>query len=68
MFEDIRPHAQITFLIPNGIGRDGVEYKRKTGRAVMHGPAGWVVNGGGPHGTPYVVTEANYLHHKNARA
>jgi hypothetical protein len=29
----------------------------RTGRAVMRGPCGWVLNMGGPHGTPAVATE-----------
>lgn len=30
----------------------------QTGRAVMLGPAGWVLNMGGAHGTPAVPAEA----------
>lgn len=60
-FEDIKPRSKVTFLIPNGIGRNGVEYKEKTGRVVMRGTYGWVVNGGGRHGTPYVVEEKNFV-------
>lgn len=30
--------------------------QERTGRAVMLGPAGWVLNMGGPHGTPAVAT------------
>jgi putative N-acetylmannosamine-6-phosphate epimerase len=29
--------------------------QRRTGRAVMRGPAGWVLNMGGPHGTPAIA-------------
>jgi|TARA_Y100000296_G_C5123816_1_gene231792 hypothetical protein len=60
-FDDIKPRSLVTFLIPNGIGRNGVEYKEKSGRAVMKGPHGWVINGGGRHGTPHVVSEENFV-------
>lgn len=29
--------------------------KQRTGRAVMRGPYGWVLNMGGRHGTPFVA-------------
>ena len=60
-FDQIKPRSLVTFLIPNGIGKDGVEYKQKKGRAVMRGPHGWVVNGGGRYGTPFVVSSENFL-------
>lgn len=31
------------------------------GRAVMRGPAGWVLNLGGRYGTPGIATEANIV-------
>ena len=31
------------------------------GRAVLKGPHGWVVNAGGRHGVPKIVSEANYI-------
>ena len=31
----------------------------RTGRAVMRGPAGWVLNMRGPHGTPEIATAEN---------
>jgi hypothetical protein len=55
--EQIRPGDRVTIWRPNGIGRHGVEWKQATGRAVMLGPAGWVLNMGGKHGTPAVATE-----------
>jgi hypothetical protein len=48
---------KVTILVPNDIGRNGIEWKEKTGRAVMRGPAGWVLNMGGRYGTPAVATE-----------
>ena len=32
-----------------------------TGRAVMRGPAGWVLNMGGPHGTPAIADVQNIV-------
>lgn len=33
----------------------------RTGRAVMRGPHGWVLNMGGPHGTPAIASEENIV-------
>lgn len=66
-YEDIQHGDRVTCLIPNGIGRsfDGgrvQEYKKKTGSAVMHSSAGgWVLNGGGRHGTPILVDAENFV-------
>jgi hypothetical protein len=38
------------------VDRFGVE---RSGRAVMRGPAGWVLNMGGRHGTPGIATHEN---------
>lgn len=59
---------KVTILIPNGIGRDGVEYRPKTGRAVMHSAnGGWVLNMGGRHGTPGIATVENTVRIQKAR-
>lgn len=39
-----------------------VPHTRVTGRAVMRGPAGWVINTGGEHGTPAIADEENIVH------
>jgi hypothetical protein len=57
----IRAGDRVTILVPSGIGRDGIEWKAKTGRAVMPGPAGWALNMGGRFGTPGVATEDNLV-------
>lgn len=57
----IRPGYRVTILVPAGIGRNGMEYTPRTGRAVMRGPAGWVLNMGGRYGTPRVATESNVV-------
>lgn len=66
-FADIKAGSRVTILIPCGIGRDGQEYKPKTGRAVMRGPYGWVLNMGGRYGTPAIATVENTLRVSNAR-
>jgi hypothetical protein len=57
----IKAGDKVTILVPAGIGRDGQEWKPKTGRAVMRGPHGWVLNMGGPHGTPGVASPENIV-------
>jgi hypothetical protein len=64
----IKAGDKVTILVPNGIGRNGVEYKEKTGTAVMLGPAGWVLNLGGRHGTPGIASEKNTVRVKKGRA
>lgn len=51
ILDAIRPGDRVTI-----INRFGQEH---TGRAVMRGPYGWVLNMGGKHGTPAVATEEN---------
>ena len=41
--------------------------KQHTGRAVMRGPAGWVLNMGGRYGTPGIATEENTVNVSPAR-
>lgn len=49
----IRPGDRVTI-----VDRFGVE---RTGRAVMRGPHGWVLNMGGKHGTPGIATDENIV-------
>lgn len=60
-FEQIKNGDKVTILIPNGFGRHGQEWREKTGRAIMRGPAGWVLNMGGAYGTAGVATERNFV-------
>lgn len=53
LLEEIRHGDKVT--ISSRYGRD------RTGRAVMRGPAGWVLNMGGRHGTPAVATTENLV-------
>ena len=52
LIEAVRPGSRVTILTPHG--------NLRTGRAVMrssHG--GWVLNGGGRHGTPLLADDRN---------
>lgn len=60
-FKNLKPQSRVTFLVPNGIGRNGQEWKQKTGRVVMAFESHVVVNGGGRFGTPHVVDEKNFV-------
>lgn len=43
-FASIRPHDCVTIFVPGGLSKFGYEWQQATGRVVMRGPAGWVVN------------------------
>ena len=58
---------RVTILVPCGCGRNGVEYRPQTGRAVMRGPAGWVLNMGGPYGTPAIASAENIVSIRKSR-
>ena len=60
-YEDIRVGDRVVCRVPAGIGRHRPETKEAEGRAVMPGPAGWVLNMGGRHGTPQVVDPENFV-------
>lgn len=66
-FNSIRPRDRVRFLIPAGIGRNGPEFKEKSGSAVLCYSDRVIVNGGGRHGTPYVVDERNYVGHSSPK-
>ncbi len=53
ILDTIRPGDRVTIRSRFGGPR--------TGRAVMRGPTGWVLNMGGPHGTPAVATPENIV-------
>lgn len=52
----IRPGDRVTIVDRFG--------KKRTGRAVMRGPYGWVLNLGGAHGTPGIADNENIWHVK----
>jgi hypothetical protein len=53
LYNSIRHGTEVMIETPHG--------SRLTGRAVMLGPAGWVLNLGGPHGTPGIASEENVI-------
>ena len=53
MFKEIQIGDTVYFSTPHS--------KELKGKAVMKGPIGWVVNMGGRHGMPNVVTERNFI-------
>jgi len=59
MFEDIHIGDTVYFSTPHT--------REMKGRAVMKGPAGWVVNAGGKHGMPKVVSERNFIRLRKGR-
>lgn len=52
-YNDIKPGSQVTMLDEQG--------NEQTGRAMMPGPAGWVLNLGGQYGTPGIVDKENFV-------
>ena len=53
ILDSIRPGMRVTIV--NHFGR------QQSGKAVMRGPGGWVLNLGGPHGTPGIADEHNIV-------
>jgi len=53
MIQCIRPGNRVT--IRDRFGQE------RAGYAVMRGPAGWVLNMGGRHGTPAIANEENIV-------
>jgi hypothetical protein len=59
---------RVTILVPAGIGREGQEWSKATGRAVMRNDYGWALNMGGTHGTPGVATTRNIVSVRKGKA
>jgi hypothetical protein len=53
LFASIKVGSRVTIRTPYG--------QVRTGRAVMRGPAGWVLNLGGRYGTPGIADERNVI-------
>lgn len=51
LVDAIKPGDRVTIV--NRFGQS------RTGRAVLRGPAGWVLNMGGAHGTPAIADDRN---------
>jgi hypothetical protein len=53
IYSSIRPGSRVTIVTPQG--------QFRTGKAVMRGPFGWVLNMGGRYGTPGIASESNTI-------
>lgn len=53
VLDTIKAGDRVTIRTPHG--------SILTGKAVMRGPAGWVLNLGGAHGTPGIASAANLV-------
>lgn len=53
LMRNVRAGDRVTIETPHG--------QRRTGRAVMVGPAGWVLDMGGPHGTRAIADAFNIV-------
>lgn len=73
LIREIRIGSTVTIRVPNGIGRDGQEWKEAKGRATivnfLRDPANLTValNMGGRFGTPGVATVSNIVAVGNKR-
>lgn len=59
LFNLIKPGSTVGIITSHG--------SKLSGRVVMRGPAGWVFNAGGPHGTPAIADERNTIYVGGAR-
>ncbi len=58
----VRAGDRVTVLVFAGQGMRGKEYRTKSGIAVMpSAEGGWVLDGGGRHGTPVLAHAANIV-------
>jgi len=57
LFDRIKPRSKVTIITPHG--------SKLIGKAVMKGPAGWVINLGGKYGTPAIASENNVIAVRN---
>lgn len=53
LFDRIRARSKVTIITPLN--------QKVSGRAVMKGPCGWVLNMGGKYGSPAIATEDNIV-------
>lgn len=58
---DLKKGDTVTMLVPNGIGRNGREYKEAKGKVVIPSGTHATVNMGGQYGRPGVVTPENIV-------
>ena len=53
LIDSIQHGDKVTIITPHG--------NKLTGKAVMKGPAGWVLNLGGKYGTPGIASDENTI-------
>jgi hypothetical protein len=61
VFSKARRGDTVVINVPNGIGRNGPEFKHARGRVVMAFSTHLVLNGGGRYGRPLVADATNYV-------
>ena len=59
LIDAVRAGDRVTIITPHG--------SKLTGRAVMKGPAGWVLNLGGKYGTPGIASDENTISVRNIK-
>lgn len=64
----IRPGDRVTILVPAGFGRNGQEYKARTGVARICSGTHAALNMGGRYGTPGVATPDNIVSVRKAKS
>lgn len=58
---DLKKGDTVTILVPNGIGRNGQEYKEAKGKVVIPSGTHAALNMGGQYGRPGVATPQNIV-------
>jgi hypothetical protein len=58
---NLRRGDKVTIFVPNGIGRNGTEWKESTGKVVIPSGTHAALNMGGQYGTPGLVTPQNIV-------
>lgn len=64
---NLRPGDRVTILVPNGIGRNGQEWKEATGTVIIASGTHATLNMGGRNGTPGVVTPENFVRYREGK-
>ena len=59
LYDQIKPQARVGIITPHG--------SKLLGKVVMRGPAGWVLNMGGRHGTPGIASPENVIYVSGAK-
>jgi hypothetical protein len=65
--QNLRPGDRVTILVSGGIGRNGIEWVERTGRAVICSGTHVTLNMGGRYGTPAVCTPENFVRYREGK-